>query len=103
MPAGGPIDPEKLLEAIQAPGSDWSAYHLTILDGTPPAQVDRWPAVEDGAWGVSASEACRIDRDTFDCLRGATLSGLFVIVDSSRFEVVAVTIDDVAWCALLPA
>lgn len=103
MPGAGPIDPEKIVQAIQAAGSDWTDYHLTILDGTPPAQVDRWPAVEGGAWAVSPLETCRIDRDTFDSLRGATPSGMFVIVDSSRFEVVAVTIDDVAWCALLPA
>lgn len=103
MPGSGPIDPEKLLEVIQAAGSDWTDYHLTILDGSPPAQVDRWPAVEDGAWTASPVEACRIDRDTFDSLRGATLAGMFVIVDSSRFTVVAVTIDDVAWCCLLPA
>ena len=103
MPGSGPIDPEKLLEAIQASGSDWTDYHLTILDGTPPAQVDRWPRVEEGAWTVSPVESCRIDSETFDMLHRASQQGQFVIVDSLRYEVVQVTIDGNLWCALLPA
>lgn len=64
MPGSGPIDPDKILEAILDNGADWAADHL-VLNGP------QWLRVEGNAWELSTTEDVLISRETFDALQTA--------------------------------
>ena len=93
---GGPTDPTVPTQAIQA-GATWVSNHLSITG------VAQWLAVSGDRWILSNAPAVCLDEDTFTKLRGATLRAPFVIVDGSRYQLDAVTVQGVTWAVLQPA
>ena len=99
MPGSGPIDPETVVQAIQAAGTTWSSNHLVV------GGVNRWPAVDESAnrWTLSASPACLIDEDTFNALRGCVLRGSIVVSGGLTYTLDPVTVAGQAWAVLQPS
>lgn len=100
MPGSGPIDPETVVQAIQAAGTTWSSNHL-VLDGG----ANKWPTVDTSAnrWTLSSAPACLIDQDTFNALRSCTLRGAYVLSGGLRYELAPVPLQGSTWATLLPA
>lgn len=88
---GGPIDPEKVFDAI-------AAGAVVPEGGDHFITPDRWLRVNGTAWEIADVEAVRISCETAAAIRGATKALPFLVIDGLRWRLDHVD----GWAGLVP-
>lgn len=97
-PGSGPIDPDKILEAIHG-GADHDTDHLMI------GAAARWLRVDGNAWELADAVVVRISFATFSALQTADAATVdsCVRIGGDLFTLDEEEIEEKLWAVLNPA